>query len=101
MLSKLRQAVSTRLPSLIDGAEIGALLLGGGVSVVFGKLLAAGVATRFFRRRAEWLPVKPLPLWIPVISGVLALIESAIIVESINLPFGLIKPDLKRAICCW
>jgi ABC-type Na+ efflux pump permease subunit len=105
MLSKFRQGVGTRLSLLIDGAEVVALLLGSGASIVFGKLLAAalfgllatGVATRFFRRRTEALPVNPLPLWVTVVSGVLAVIESAIIVESINLPIRYYQAGFEKS----
>lgn len=94
MLAKFRQGISNRLTILVDGLEIILLLLGSGTAMVFGKVLAAivfallaiGVATRFFRRRTVVLALKPLPLWVSLVNGAIAVIGTAIVVEAINLP---------------
>lgn len=94
MLAKLRQAVGKRLSVAIDMVELGALALGTGVSIIFGKvlaaalfaLLAAGVATRFFRRGRKHAPEKPLAVWITIALGMVSIVETTLIVESINLP---------------
>jgi hypothetical protein len=106
MLTKFRQSASARFSLLIDGAEVAVFLLGSGVSIVFGKLLAAalfgllvvGVARRFFRRsNGRMLAVKPLPLWVPVVSGALAAIEAAIVVEAIQLPVHFYQSGFEKS----
>jgi ABC-type Na+ efflux pump permease subunit len=105
MLKKFRQSAGVQLSRLMDGAEVVALLIGSGVSIVFGKLLAAalfgllaaGVARRFFRRGAGMLPAKPLPLWVSVVSGVLAVVETAVVVEAIQLPVHFYQTGFEKS----
>lgn len=94
MLTRLRAGLKSRMSMLIDGVEVGALVLGGGLSIVFGKLFAAvvfaaiavGVASRFLRHRNVVLTPRPLPIWVSLASSGLAVVGAAIVVEAINLP---------------
>ena len=94
MLTRLRAGLKSRMVTLIDGVEVAALVFGSGLAIAFGKLLAAlvfaalaaGVATRFIRRRGVVLIPRPLPIWISLASSALAVLGAAIVIEAINLP---------------
>ncbi len=94
MLARLKSGLKSRAALVIDGLQISALALGSSASLAFGKLFAAlvfaalaiGIACRFWRRRSA--PAAPVvrPLWITLVSGGLAVIGSAAVVEAVNLP---------------
>lgn len=94
MVARLQSRLKLRALLVLDVLEIGVLTVGSGVSIVFGKLLAAlgfavlaaGVASRIVRRRKQQSAPQPRPLWVTLVGGLLAIVSSAIAVEAANLP---------------
>jgi len=92
---KFRKRLVGGVAIALDGGAFLVTLTGASVSLFFGKLfasalfvlLAVGVLNRFIRRRrGQMNEIQRWPIWIPVLSAVCALIETAVVVESIHLP---------------
>ena len=95
MLAAFRKRFSGALAYALDGAGFVASLTGASVSLFFGKLfasalfvlLALGVLIRFARRRrGETKVEQQSPVWISLVCGILAVVETAVVVEATNLP---------------
>jgi len=95
MLTAFRNRFVGVLASAIDGVGFIASLAGASVSLFLGKLfasalfvlLALGVLKRFVRRRhGEAKEEQQSPIWISFVCGVLAIVETAVVVEAMNLP---------------
>ena len=95
MLSAFRKRIAGGLAFAIDGVGFVASLAGASASLFLGKLfasalfvlLALGVLNRFVRRRrGETKEEQPLPIWVSLVCVILAFVETAVVVEAINLP---------------
>jgi len=95
MLSAFRKRLAGGLALAFDGVGFVASLAGASVSLFLGKLfasalfavLAVGILNRFVRqRRGEAKEEQQSPIWIPLLCGALAIVETAIVVEALNLP---------------
>lgn len=80
-------------------------LVGASLAVLAGKLLlaavlaltAVGIALRFVRRRKPAATdVRALPPWMMVLCAVLSLIETAVLVEAVNLPVRMTQTGFER-----
>ncbi len=106
MLSAFRKRIAGGLASAIDGVGFVASLAGASASLFLGKLfasalfvlLALGVLNRFVRRRhGETKEEQQSPVWISLVCAVLATVETAVVVEALNLPVRFDQPGFEKS----
>jgi len=106
VLTEFRQRLAGTLALALDGAGFVGSLAGASLSLVLGKLFAAGlfallavgVLNRFARRRrGDFAGEQPTPIWVPLVCVALSLVETAAIVEGFNVPVRFYQPGFEKA----